>query len=348
MGSKFVDFARFLENSKEPYIELTFEQIESIMSQKLSPSAYQYEAYWYLSPTHTFPRTWLSVDYKMDKLDLKGQRVSFIKDSAEMSIPKPFDTKILQSTVLVPRKEKLQIEVVFVIDKANEFLNNLNSDENSRYLSWEHCYTYFASCKELNDQNHDILALHLAFYLASWGMYRGSSFLLQKDYKVHKDAIKEIYNSKYKPLWGITCDAILTSNNLDLIFELSDKLREIYVEKRKNLDGYDDISSVLITKILMGTLGCVPAYDRFFMSTIKKFKIASGNYNKQSLHDIAAFYNDNREELQQFKQKLENCRGIDYPEMKILDMSFWYIAFEKESRKLIQEPERNIHPLTEF
>ena len=28
-------------------------------------------------------------------------------------------------------------------------------------------------------------------YLSSWGMYRGSSFLLQKDYKIHKPIIVE-------------------------------------------------------------------------------------------------------------------------------------------------------------
>jgi len=40
--------------------------------------------------------------------------------------------------------------------------------------------------------DYDYLSLHHAFYLASWGMYRGSSFLLQKDYKVLTPIVEEI------------------------------------------------------------------------------------------------------------------------------------------------------------
>lgn len=165
-------------------------------------------------------------------------------------------------------------------------------------------------------------------------MYRGSSLLLQKDYRVHKDAIREIFNDKYNPLWGISCKDLVLNNNLDLVFELSDKLKAIYIEKRKNLDNYDDVSSILITKILMGTLGCVPAYDRFFINTIKEYKIASSIFNMQSLHDIAMLYNDNREKLQIFKDKVENSQGIKYPEMKLLDMFFWYISFESDGKSI--------------
>lgn len=79
------------------------------------------------------------------------------------------------------------------------------SDPHGRYLSWEHCYKVFLENRDANDEqaiNH--LALHLAFYLASWGMYRGSSFLLQKDYKVHIPVVKIIQQKNFdypeKPL----------------------------------------------------------------------------------------------------------------------------------------------------
>ncbi|VEJ05791.1 Uncharacterised protein [Campylobacter lari] len=32
----------------------------------------------------------------------------------------------------------------------------------------------------------------LSFYLASWGMYRGSSFLLRYDYKIYKTILEEL------------------------------------------------------------------------------------------------------------------------------------------------------------
>ena len=51
-------------------------------------------------------------------------------------------------------------------------------------------FTFYGRSKE-NDVNLDYLSLQLAFYLASWGMYRGSSFLIQKDYRVHIPVVRE-------------------------------------------------------------------------------------------------------------------------------------------------------------
>ncbi len=333
-GSKFLEFENYLKISKQDHIELTFAQIEGILGNKLSPSAYNHIAYWHLSETHTFPIAWINAGYKLDKLNLKGQTVSFLKDGAESSINKLPETKQIHKLTLYDYIEKPQIDIDFAISKADEILEIINSDENSRYKSWEHCYTKFTGCKELNLETLDNLSLHLAFYLASWGMLRGSSFLLQKDYKVHIDAIKELYKPEYKPLWGINCETLLENDNLDLVMKVSNRLKEIYIEKRKNLDDYDGVSNILITKILMGTLGCVPAYDRYFVNTIKEYKIASGNYTKQSLYDLAIFYNANREKIELVRNKVNSVRGINYPEMKILDMSFWYMAFEKESNEL--------------
>ena len=86
------------------------------------------------------------------------------------------------------------------------FYRDLKEDDNGRYKSWEYCYKVFNDAHNfgnLDEEYIDYLCLHLAFYLASWGMYRGSSFLLQKDYKVHKIVIEELFKEKYNNLWGI-------------------------------------------------------------------------------------------------------------------------------------------------
>ena len=60
-------------------------------------------------------------------------------------------------------------------------------DSHHRYKSWEHCYRHFTQRDRIRargDMGIDEASLHLGFFLASWGMYRGSSFLLQKDYKI--------------------------------------------------------------------------------------------------------------------------------------------------------------------
>ncbi len=62
------------------------------------------------------------------------------------------------------------------------------SDPHHSFNSWKHCFNYFKeNHSRLNEEDVlDIAALHLGFYLASWGMMRGSRDLLQKDYKIHK------------------------------------------------------------------------------------------------------------------------------------------------------------------
>ena len=72
----------------------------------------------------------------------------------------------------------------FIKEQAKKFHNS--AKDNHRFLSWEHCYSFFLNNKEnlKDDASIDLAALNLAFYLASWGMYRGSSFLLQYDYKI--------------------------------------------------------------------------------------------------------------------------------------------------------------------
>jgi hypothetical protein len=88
----------------------------------------------------------------MQGLDLKGQKVSFIKvDSSDNVILVNQPTNSFQSTQRVNSQTKPSIDIDFVIEKGCEFLKNLNC-ENSRYLSWEHCYTAFAECKELSHE----------------------------------------------------------------------------------------------------------------------------------------------------------------------------------------------------
>lgn len=61
-------------------------------------------------------------------------------------------------------------------------------DKHHRFKSWEHCFQFFQSnYKKLDKEDVlDHASLHLAFYLASWGMMRGGTFLLQKDYRIHE------------------------------------------------------------------------------------------------------------------------------------------------------------------
>ena len=90
------------------------------------------------------------------------------------------------------------------------------------------------------------------------------------------------------------------------------------------------LSDTLVTKILMGTLGCVPAYDRYFIAGVKSRKAAAGSFSMKSVLQLADFYERNRERLERARGDME-VSGMPYPQMKLLDMGFWQLGFELDA-----------------
>ena len=77
----------------------------------------------------------------------------------------------------------------------------------------------------------------------------------------------------------------------------------------------------------MGTMGCVPAYDRYFIAGIKSVQIATGNYNISSIMQLAKFYEQHFDEFEAARKKLV-LNDITYPQMKLLDMGFWQMGVD--------------------
>lgn len=211
-------------------------------------------------------------------------------------------------------------------DKLLKFYNVIERDPNGRYKSWEHCHSYFVENRKT--PNVDMLCLHLAFYLASWGMYRGSSFLLQKDYFVHKPVIEIIMDSKYDKLWNLSADDLLHKDSvIALIFDVKNKVVNAY----KCQINCKVATDTLVTKILMGTFGCVPAYDRYFIEGIRSKKTAVQKFRTNSLKQIAKYYIDNKSEFESIREKI-NKNGVEYPPLKLLDMYFWQIGYDLDPK----------------
>lgn len=228
--------------------------------------------------------------------------------------------------------------VDLIIKSSTEFYNDLKADENGRYRSWEHCYSHFIKVRGSQEIDYDYLSLQLAFYLASWGMYRGSSFLLQKDYKVHIPVVKELLSEKYDSLVGIECTGFREESNQQLLKDINSFLGQYYDKIRREVKEQElknQLSFTLITKILMGTLGCVPAYDRYFIAGIKNQKIATGNYNLKFIMQLVDFYEKNYARLEPAREKMK-VESMPYPQMKMIDMGFWQVGFELDTNKGIQ------------
>lgn len=222
--------------------------------------------------------------------------------------------------------------VDLIVRSAANYYAETIKDNHGRYRSWEHCYSQFCKARKSSKPDTDHLSLQLAFYLASWGMYRGSSFLLQKDYKIHEPVVKELLKKKYDPLVGIKCVDYRDEQNQKLLDDINTFLRNYYNEIRIQVKGKDlkyGLSDTLTTKVLMGTLACVPAYDRYFVSGVVSEKVTTGQYNINSLLKLADFYENNNVKLEAARKEIK-VNGKPYPQMKLMDMGFWQIGFDKE------------------
>ena len=218
-----------------------------------------------------------------------------------------------------------------LISAAQTFYDDARANENGRSRSWEHCYRVFRDARTDPSPDYDYLSLHLAFYLASWGMYRGSSFLLQKDYKVHAPIVEEILKPECDCLFGFACTDLRKSEVQMVLKTVYDNIADHFGPMRDQAAGREvasPVSPVLITKILMGTLGCVPAYDRFFEEGARHLGLKKKSYNEDSLLELADIYEEHNDRLEEARRAMQ-IDDLSYPQMKLLDMGFWQIGFEK-------------------
>ena len=220
-----------------------------------------------------------------------------------------------------------------LIDAAQTFYDDARANENGRSRSWEHCYRVFRDARTDPSPAYDYLSLHLAFYLASWGMYRGSSFLLQKDYKVLVPIVEKVLKPEYDCLFGLACTDVRNSDVWEQMKKLSDDIADHFDPIRDEVAGRkvaSSVSPVLITKILMGTLGCVPAYDRFFQDGAKYLGLEHNSYKEKSLRELADIYEAHNDRLEEARRGMRT-EDLVYPQMKLLDMGLWQVGFEKDA-----------------
>ena len=220
-----------------------------------------------------------------------------------------------------------------LIDAAQAFYEDARANENGRSRSWEHCYRVFRDARTDPSPDYDYLSLHLAFYLASWGMYRGSCFIFQKDYKVHTPIVEKVLKPEYDCLFGLACVGLRESEVQGSLEKLNKYIAEHFRPIRNEVAGREvasSVSPVLVTKILMGTLGCVPAYDRFFQDGVATYKVTTREYGRNSLRKLVDFYEEHNDRLEEARRGMRVGDPI-YPQMKLLDMGFWQVGFEKDA-----------------
>ena len=212
----------------------------------------------------------------------------------------------------------------------------LKSKPTHRFTSFDYCYNYFRTTTDLN-QDIEKSCLVLGFYLASWGMYRGSSFLLQHSVKHFQPTIQYI-NTLDKSVWSIDVDNYSEENMKTII--------DIYREIRTLLIPCKNADLTLITKVLLGVFGFIPAFDNNFCESfrvISKGQCGFRSVNKISLRIIHDFYKDNKISIDNlsaktFTKDFISVRKIiyNYPKAKIIDMYGFNFGQEEKTEKVFE------------
>lgn len=134
---------------------------------------------------------------------------------------------------------------------------NKGRKPDERYASFDYCYNYFYSffkedrLSELaTADNIQVSCLQIGFYLASWGMMRGSSFLLEKSVRHYKNLIIAISEMDPK-LWEIDVNNY-TNENIQMLLKCKKDIIQALGEEKNPTD-------TLVTKIMLGVFANVPA-----------------------------------------------------------------------------------------
>lgn len=209
------------------------------------------------------------------------------------------------------------------------------SDPNSRYHSWEHAYRQWCRFERLPGKSElDLTALHLAFYLASWGMLRGSSGLLQRDYKVFYGVVKML-KQRASEGWSDCMFRASAERNPN---ELADRLAQLRHDVAQELELIPPTpppdsrritaTDTLVSKILLNTLACVPAWDRnvrVAISRIDGFRSRGSNgFSPKFLAEFIQFARVNQPLLVMGQERLQLVRPFRFPLTRILDLYLWY------------------------
>jgi len=207
-----------------------------------------------------------------------------------------------------------------IFRRVDRFLEDAKKP-NHRYLSWDYCFEFFRNREQIRGSAElkDLASLHLAWFLASWGMLRGSGDLLWKNHTFLAPVVEALIQPEFDQLLAfdplktdkdLLLDLLLGTNGLDRA------IRKGFV----TLDPSFSASDILVTKVLLGTTACSMAFDQYVVGGLKECGL-TGKYGKRALGGAFDFYVRHQD---QFKDVDAN----GYPPFKLLDMYFFDFGME--------------------
>ncbi len=224
----------------------------------------------------------------------------------------------------------------------------------SRPLSWDLCYgSFYQNRKHFLDSTPsptdlDGGALELSSYLASFGMYQNAVLhtlnrrLFSAILKILFEAARNAHIDPY------TSKGILSIHQLRVLIEaVKDSYQTFLCTSGYPKSSHPSVT--LISKILMGVMGVLPAFDICFKSAIQVFntKVPENCRLSNKLDDatltsllnvaqdtnVLSYIKTQFDGVNEVSDKDENehvtQQLVPYPPMRLLDLIFWAYGLKK-------------------
>jgi hypothetical protein len=189
----------------------------------------------------------------------------------------------------------------------------------ARYASFDYCFNYFQGWRERNEvsdlaekDNLELSCLHLGFYLASWGMLRASTVLFRKSVRYLTPVVQTIAALPAE-IWTIDANAY-SDESIDSTLDVRDRLWSAFDH---------DASATLVSKVMLGVFGSVPAFDSYVMKGL-----GVRRFGKPELELVRDFYRGNDSIIDRLRAPtLDFTTGTAtdrlYTRAKVVDMVFF-------------------------
>ena len=195
----------------------------------------------------------------------------------------------------------------------------------SRMFSFDHCYSYFRAAYENNE--HSELAseahiqrscLHLGFYLASWGMYRGSGELYKFSSVALSDVVS-IVSRAPQTIWNLDVEGY-SADSISELLAFGEKLRRAFPSR--SVRSRFRATDTLVTKTLLGVFGNTPAFDSYF-----KKGMGCTQFDERSLSRVSRYLEKYRDIVEGARVSVRGFDGAPnkfrYSQAKVIDMIFF-------------------------
>lgn len=206
---------------------------------------------------------------------------------------------------------------------SDAYYSRATYDKYPRLRAWEFLWDHIQSIPTwnavANDKNLEKSALHIGFYLANWGMFRGSSELLNVNIKFFEDLTSLLFKEIDGEFWNLTLYDFTEDNKLAQC-ALDDALDKIRGFECQRISWTD----TLVTKLLLGVWGQCPARDTNFNAGFGHFLQARPYARTPRTSGRYLVYLNQIKVTEGWTMPRYRTTGDnEYPPGKIIDMAFF-------------------------